>query len=388
MPRVLEPGRRPVSSWEDSRATPTGSTGSDADGNAYTLTAPACNNGQAYVAKLPQRADHRPGEGRRRRVADHVWWSRAGQRLRLRSASGHNLDIYLPELADAAGRDAGDGRRSSPVGHRVGLRLRLRHGLDGRWHDVHVAAVGERLHDAHGAESQHERAARRSTATESPGRAARTPPARRRSTGRSASIQPAGFLDDYTTSRPLRRQPDRAALLVLDRPGPRRPGWFIDDLTRHRRRRGHLRVRLRDDGGPDDDRVFNGGCKETTRVAGQCTQGWHVRGRLRRVAGRPRVLHGDARPVRIRHRRPGQNDRDPIAFQPGMLLVYTDEAHGYGNAGCDDPPGQSPLDSAPTPGDSTPELDDAAWTEAPGNNASRTAVLGTSTTTPIPRTTR
>ena len=33
--------------------------------------------------------------------------------------------------------------------------------------------------------------------------------------------------------------------------------------------------------------------------------------------------------------------------QPGLYLAYTDEAHGYGNAGTDDPPAQSPLDSHP-----------------------------------------
>ena len=41
----------------------------------------------------------------------------------------------------------------------------------------------------------------------------------------------------------------------------------------------------------------------------------------------------------------GENDRDPIDFQPGLSLDYTDEAHGYGNAGTDDPPAQTPLDS-------------------------------------------
>ena len=41
----------------------------------------------------------------------------------------------------------------------------------------------------------------------------------------------------------------------------------------------------------------------------------------------------------------GQIDRDPIGFEPGLSLAYTDEAHGYGNAGTDDPPAQSPLDS-------------------------------------------
>jgi hypothetical protein len=57
----------------------------------------------------------------------------------------------------------------------------------------------------------------------------------------------------------------------------------------------------------------------------------------------------------------GENDRDAIAFTPGLLLTYTDEAHGYGNAGTDDPPAQSPLDAKPVPLDAEPELKDATF---------------------------
>jgi hypothetical protein len=59
----------------------------------------------------------------------------------------------------------------------------------------------------------------------------------------------------------------------------------------------------------------------------------------------------------------GQNDRDGIGFRAGLLVEYTDEAHGYGNAGTDDPPAQSPLDATPSPGDDTPNLNDATWLE-------------------------
>jgi hypothetical protein len=41
--------------------------------------------------------------------------------------------------------------------------------------------------------------------------------------------------------------------------------------------------------------------------------------------------------------------------------MYTDEAHGYGNVGTDDPPAQTPLDARPEPGSDTPNLDDAAF---------------------------
>jgi PKD repeat protein len=72
----------------------------------------------------------------------------------------------------------------------------------------------------------------------------------------------------------------------------------------------------------------------------------------------------------------GQVDRDPIGFEPGLSLVYTDEAHGYGNAGTDDPPAQSPLDSQPEPGESAPNLNDAAYTATDRDSSFTDAGLG------------
>lgn len=60
----------------------------------------------------------------------------------------------------------------------------------------------------------------------------------------------------------------------------------------------------------------------------------------------------------------GQNDRGNVAWQPGVSMVYTNEATGYGNTDGVNPPHQSPVDAAPTPGDETPNLNDAAFTLA------------------------
>jgi hypothetical protein len=152
-------------------------------------------------------------------------------------------------------------------------------------------------------------------------------------------------------------------------PGLARPGWFIDDLTITAGSQVIYQTDFESGGGPDDARVFNGGCKESGRVAANCTDGWQY---VSASAGSP-ADHAYYMEMRDRSGfdadGKGQNDRDPIAFLPGLLLVYTDEAHGYGNFGVDDPPAQSPLDSQPQPGNSTPNLDDAAWTAAPGDNA-------------------
>jgi hypothetical protein len=64
----------------------------------------------------------------------------------------------------------------------------------------------------------------------------------------------------------------------------------------------------------------------------------------------------------------GESDRGDVDWAPGLLLAYTDENHGYGNVGTDDPPAQSPLDSQPEPGNGTPDLSDAAFTAASGDS--------------------
>ncbi|MGN6576910.1 MAG: PKD domain-containing protein, partial [Nocardioides sp.] len=156
-------------------------------------------------------------------------------------------------------------------------------------------------------------------------------------------------------------------------PGLARPGWFIDDLQVTATTPGGETVLLDTDfessGGPDDARIFNGGCREGLTVATQCTKGW------RYVDASSEAPQDHAYYLEMRDRSGfdkdgmGQNDRDPIGFAPGLSLVYTDEAHGYGNAGTDDPPAQSPLDAHPEPGNETPNLDDAAFTAAEGGSS-------------------
>ncbi|MCA1727471.1 MAG: immune inhibitor A, partial [Actinobacteria bacterium] len=103
-------------------------------------------------------------------------------------------------------------------------------------------------------------------------------------------------------------------------------------------------------------------CQDTIRVATRCTKGFlYVRG-----GGDSPFDHGYYLEMRDRSGfdMAGHNqiDRDPIGFEPGLLLVYTDETHGYGNSGTDDPPAQSPIDAHPEPGDVDPDWDDATFT--------------------------
>lgn len=58
----------------------------------------------------------------------------------------------------------------------------------------------------------------------------------------------------------------------------------------------------------------------------------------------------------------GQADRGPPTWEPGVSITYTDENHGYGNTGVDNPPAQINVDAKPDPGNDNPDLNDAAFT--------------------------
>ena len=153
-------------------------------------------------------------------------------------------------------------------------------------------------------------------------------------------------------------------------PGLALPGWFIDDLEVVAKVDGADKVLYSTDfestGKPSDPEIFNGGCKEDLSVATSCTKGWSY---LQAGADSPQ---DHAYYLEMRDRSgfdfdgKGEIDRAAIGFQAGLSLVYTDEAHGYGNAGTDDPPAQSPLDAVPTPGSSSPNLNDASFKPATG----------------------
>ncbi|MEC9052578.1 MAG: hypothetical protein VX747_08955, partial [Actinomycetota bacterium] len=150
-----------------------------------------------------------------------------------------------------------------------------------------------------------------------------------------------------------------------------RPGWFIDDrVVVATLPDGKTRKLFASDfeksGGPKDPQVFNGACKPDS--PGACTLAWQY------VKAGAEADFDHAYYLEMRDRSgfdldgQGQIDRDPIGFQAGLSLMYTDEAHGYGNAGTDDPPAQTVLDSVPEPGSSSPDLDDASFRAVEGRN--------------------
>ena len=264
---------------------------------------------------------------------------------------GHNFDIALPELASVPAGHAGHGHLQVQLGHGVGLRLRLRDDDDGR-HELHVTAVRERLHDAGRGQPEQQRLPE--DVRQRPDRYER----RRRGRARRSSRPTAPtrrthrgspFIDDeYDLSALAGEQNAALRFSYSTDPGVDRPGWFIDDVVV---KAGDQVIYSSDFSNEDDLHEFPGGCgKEGAKLADRCTEGW-----TRMKADTPADLdHGYYVELRDRsgfdYASHGQADRGSLAFDPGVLIEYTDEARGYGNFSAANPPRQHYLDSQPQPG--------------------------------------
>lgn len=381
VPRVLEPGsRRTVSGWSDSKED-TGTIHWQApDGTPYVLRdGPdgVVHNSEMYVAKLPGRQllDPAKFDTGDRASATHAWFSGSGNDFGCVSdGGGRNLDIAIPGIEDL------------PEGSTV--RLDLKSMFDIEW-DYDYGFV---LTSTDGGETFTSHASLRETPTTT---ASANPNQNgcQAEYGNGITGSSASYTDAVTVQldRTLGNTPE--SIFVADSfdisdlagadvpvlrfsyatdPGLARPGWFIDDLvvtaTTPSGEKVLLETDLEGEGGPDDPRVFNGGC-QADNPGGNCTKGWQF------VAAGEEAAFDHAYYLEMRDRSgfdldgKGQIDRDPIAFQAGLYVAYTDEAHGYGNAGTDDPPAQSPIDAVPEPGSNTPDLSDAAFTTATGRSA-------------------
>jgi M6 family metalloprotease-like protein len=134
-------------------------------------------------------------------------------------------------------------------------------------------------------------------------------------------------------------------------PAETKRGWFIDDIAIT----------------ADGDDVYHSDFEtdEHTRLFGG---GWS------RISSADGVDIDHAYYVELRDRvswdkdGKGQSERGDPAWAPGVAILYTDENHGYGNTRNEDQPAQTIVDSQPQPGNANPNLDDAAFTTAAGDD--------------------
>jgi M6 family metalloprotease-like protein len=375
VPRVLPDGETVVRDWRDSKRNTHRIDWETPDGVAYTLSGPGVNNGEAYVAKLPAKRVIDPAVVANGASAPHVWWSRSGNDFGCGPLRGHNFDISLPELAKVpAGTeiiatfksfweiewdfDYGFTMLSSDGGQTY-ESLPSQNGF------TTPAAVNP---NANACQTQWGNGLTGSTGSyAAPGGIA--------ADRVNAEYRDPEFVEDsYDLSAAAGKEAVLRFSYSTD-PGLAMKGWFIDDL---KITAGGKVIYESDFEQANDTHLFNGGCRDDLRVAPKCTDGWsYLTSTADSVADHAYYMEMRDRSGFEFKDGHGQSDRGDITFSPGLLVVYTDENHGYGNNGVSGAPAQSPVDSQPQPGgggptdgilNDFPNLDDAAFTAAEGDN--------------------
>ena len=376
VPEVLKPGQKTtVTGWTDSKKDTHKVTWRRPDGTPYTLTGPGVHNAQAYVAKLPGRQliDPAKFDTGDKASKTHAWWSGSGNDFGCPPAGGHNLDIALPKAKEL------------PKGSTVELTFKSLWDIEWDYDFGFVLTSGD---NGETYASHESKKGYTTPASSNPNQNACQAKYGNGITGTSGSYDagtaqtdrltgsyPASVFkaDAYDVSDLVGKDHPVLRFSYATDPGLARPGWFIDDIAVVATKPDGSKVELlktdlESAGGEDDPRFFPGGCKglpgQALTTATRCTQGWSY------VDSSSEAPSDHAYYMELRDRSgfdydgKGQNDRAAIDFKPGLSLVYTDEAHGYGNVGTDNPPAQSPLDANPEPGSDTPDLSDAAFTFA------------------------
>ena len=382
VPEVLKPKKKKtVRKWKDSKQDTGVIHWRTKSGKKYTLKNGRdgiVHNSEMYVAKLPGRTlldkeVFSTGEGA---SAKRAWFSGSGNDFGCASSGGgRNLDIAIPAAAKL------------PAGSSISAEFKSYFDIEWDYDYGFVLTSGDgktwtsqasengvttsNLDPLAGNPNQNGcQATYDNGITGTSGSYAAGTEALDRKLGETPA--PVFISDAYDLSDLVGTKAPVVRFSYSTDPGLARPGWFIDDLVitatlPDGSTRKLFSSTFEKSGSPNDAQVFNGGCKADG--PGQCGLGWQY------VKAGAEADFDHAYYLEMRDRSgfdldgKGQIDRTPIGFEAGLSLLYTDEAHGYGNAGTDDPPAQSPLDSVPEPGSATPDLNDAAFTAAAGRNA-------------------
>lgn len=311
------------------------------DGTPYTLSGEGIHNADAYRVGLPTGVviDAVPS-------GSHAWYSGAGNDFGCPPAGGHNLDVYLPDLAQ--------------YGSAAAVTLQFQSLYEIEWdYDYGFVMVSEddgetwaSLPSANGTTiSGYNPNTNACYSTHDNGitGVSGTGPNTQSNTARTNDEYPAAvFIADQFDLSAYKGKAIILRFAYSTDSGLAKRGWFIDDIKISA-----------------DDRVIYSSDFETDAEANRLfPRNWS------RVSTTDPVDADHAYYLELRDRisndfdGKNQSERGTPAWQPGISVIYTDEQHGYGNVGVDDPPAQTPVDSAPEPGNATPNLNDAAFTVA------------------------
>ncbi len=353
VPMVLEPGQTIATDWKESKHDTGEIHWRRPDGTPYTLSAANgdqnIHNAEAYVAKLPSARvidpelvnSTEPGHDA---SPDHVWWSGSGNDF---GCPGHTFDFGLSNV-------------EAPPGSTVTIEFGSWWEIEWDWdygfvlvstdlgsnYESLVSNNGYTTPQAFNPNSNGCQDQFGNGITGTSGSYIAGTDAADRLTG---AFTPA---TRFTTDSYTFVMPNDADAGLLARfayatdPAVAGRGWFIDNL----------RVSV------DGTEVFSTDFEDGTWQARFADDGWsYISAELGSQADRAYYMEMRDR-TGFDHTGNGENDRGAIAFQPGMLLVITDEVLGYGNTGSGEFPNQSPVDANPQPGNSSPNLNDAAFT--------------------------
>jgi immune inhibitor A len=355
VPQFLQPGQSvDVTNWNEIKNDTGQIQWRTPGGQPYTLSAANgdqnVHNGQVYGLKLPHRLIIDPAKVAEQASAPYVWWSGRGDGFGCPPKEGHNLDIALPELA------------SVPEGTPVTVTFKS--SWDMEWDfdygfvltttdgTNYSSVPSENGYTTPGAVNPNDNGCQKTfgngltgTSGSAAGGAAQQHADRANATYAAGSP----FIgDEYDLSSLAGKEHAVLRFSYSTDPGVDRPGWFIDDLVV---KAGDQVLYSSDFSDEDDLHEFPGGCgKDGAKLADRCTEGW-----TRLKADTPSALdHGYYIELRDRsgfdYDSRGQADRGTMAWDPGVLVEYTDEVRGYGNFSSASPPRQHYLDSQPQPG--------------------------------------
>ncbi len=355
----------PVTNWKDSKFDTGEIHWQTATGTPYTLSAvngdQNIHNAESYVVKLPPELVIDPAKVAADASSSHVYWSGSGNDFGCAPTGGHNVDFAFF-----------DGEVNP--GDSVTVSFQSYWDIEWDWDYAFFLVSYD------GGETYTSIASDNGYTTQSstnPNQVGCLNDFGRGLTGVSSSYaagtqetdrllanydDAASFIpDSFTFTLPGDANGAIVRFSYFTDPAFVRPGWFIDDIVVTNNTTADVLYQSDFESGPRDLRIFNGGCKDDTKVAAICTDGWNY------LSATEGSAADHAYYLEMRDRSGfdfdgnGENSRGPIAFQPGLLMVYTDENRGYGNTGSSNHPNQHPVDANPQPGNNSPNLNDAAF---------------------------
>ena len=316
------------------------------DGTPYTLTGPGIHNADVYRLGLPPRIliDEVPS-------GVNAWYSQAGNDFGCAVDGGaHNLDFFIPDLQQH--------------GSATTVTLKFKHLYEIEWdYDYGFVLVSEdngitwtSLASQNGSTTLNafNPNANQCQSTYNNGITGVSDGNTADDTTQRAQGQypPAIFINDQFDLTPYKGKTIILRFSYSTDPGLAKRGWFIDDIEIT----------------ADTTVVYQSDFEGTVESSRIFPNGWvHVNSAQGSPADHAYYLELRDR-ISNDFDGKGESDRGAPTWQGGVSMIYTDEAHGYGNFGVDDPPAQTPVDSVPEPGNDTPNLNDAAFTTAAGRN--------------------